>query len=448
MDINFISREFIKPSSPDIHHQEAFELSYLDQALPFFDTPYIFFYPSTKTHFKPAQISTQLKSSLSQTLSTFYPFSGRVKDNFFIDNFDVGVPFIETQVKSHLSDFLQHPELEILKQFLPPRPFDSPSDPEATALVLIQLNVFDCGGVALGLLLSHKILDGATASTFLNCWAANLKGCFRGEKIEPELFEASLRFPPQDPSSVEPHLEMMKKFVFEEGKYVMRRFVFDAEAIAALKTKGRSECVENPSRTVALTSFIWKSCSEASRFLSASPRPTLSSHSVNIRHRAEPCFSKHSIGNLWWDGGTGYELNGTIKMELKDLVILTRDSFTKIDKDYLNTFYGDKGFRIRSDSLKELMPMRSLNPEIFIFSSWIQFDFNELDFGWGKPIWVCTLPGKDGRNEIVFKETGKNNEIEVWMTLKEKLMSIVEHDPEFLKFATPNPSVSMPTVSS
>jgi hypothetical protein len=35
----------------------------------------------------------------------------------------------------------------------------------------------------------------------------------------------------------------------------------------------------------------------------------------------------------------------------------------------------------------------------------------------------------------------------VWMTLNEKIMSVVERNPEFLEFSTPNPSIFMPHVS-
>jgi hypothetical protein len=102
--------------------------------------------------------------------------------------------------------------------------------------------------------------------------------------------------------------------------------------------------------------------------------------------------------------------------------------------------------------LKQLVGIGSRNPEIFLFSSWLNFDLNDVDFGWGKPIWVG-LTGEVGRpsgwaNATFFKQTGRNNEIEVWMTLNEKIMSAVERNPEFLEFSTPNPSIFMPHVSS
>ncbi|KAI5571627.1 hypothetical protein POPTR_011G124300v4 [Populus trichocarpa] len=451
MDVSIISRELIKPSSPSIHHLLPFKLSLLDQLLPTTYVPMVFFYPRNNNQdFKGLQISIQLKRSLSQTLSTFYPFSGRVRNNSIIDNYEKGAPFVETRVKGSLFDFLIQPQLNLLNKFLPCQPFGYQSDPEATPQVAIQVNTFDCGGTALGLCFSHKIIDVATAIAFLDSWAANTRGHYL-EQINPALFEASSRFPPQNKFLVQFPLWVAENYLFKEGN-VTKRFVFDADAIATLRAKAKSKRVPNPSRTETLTAFIWKSCTEACRSLCALPRPSVSLHAVNIRQRTKPSFSRYSIGNLWWRSLTACELADT-KIELNDLVSLTRESFTNINDDLLKDFQGENGLQGISESLlKQLVGIGSRNPEIFLFSSWLNFDLNDVDFGWGKPIWVG-LTGEVGRpsgwaNATFFKQTGRNNEIEVWMTLNEKIMSVVERNPEFLEFSTPNPSIFMPHVSS
>ena len=82
------------------------------------------------------------------------------------------------------------------------------------------------------------------------------------------------------------------------------------------------------------------------------------------------------------------------------------------------------------------------NPEIFGFTSWLTFGFDEIDFGWGKPIWVGLRgEGGSGRNLIVLQNTTSGNGIEAWVTLYENIMSILEQDPEFLAFATLRSSV-------
>ncbi|KAF9672858.1 hypothetical protein SADUNF_Sadunf11G0087800 [Salix dunnii] len=393
MDISIISKELIKSSSPSIHHLLPFKLSLLDQLFPTTYIPMVFFFPANNIQdFKGLQISTQLKISLSQTLSTFYPLSGRVRNNSIIDSFEKGAPYVETRVKGSLFDFLKQPQLHLLNKVLPCQPFGYESDPEATPQVAIQVNTFD------------------GANTRDHC----------GEKMNPGLFKASSRFPPRNELLVQFPLWVTENYMFKEGN-VTQRFVFDADATATIRDKAKSKRVQNPSRTEALTAFIWKSYTEACRLLCAQPRPSVSIHVVNIRRRTEPRFSRYSTGNLWRHAMTACELADT-KIEFNDLVSLTRESFTNLNYGYLKAFQCENGFQgISGSFLKQLVEIGSRNPEIFLFSSLLQFDLNDVDFGWGKPIWVG-LTGEVGRsqgwtNVTFFKQTGRNNEVEVWMTL-------------------------------
>ena len=47
------------------------------------------------------------------------------------------------------------------------------------------------------------------------------------------------------------------------------------------------------------------------------------------------------------------------------------------------------------------------------------------------------------RNLIIFSETPQGIGIEAWVTIDEKEMVILENDPEFLTFASLNPSISV-----
>lgn len=244
MDMLVISKELIKRSSPFIHHLQPFKLSVFDQLFPTTYSSSVLFYPGNKTHLNTAQISTQLKTSLSQTLSTLYPSSGRLRDNFFIDNYDAGVPCIETRVKSGLFEFLKRPvpQLASLNQFLPSQPFRDEPDPEETTQVAIQVDIFSCGGMALGVCMSRKITDGPTGKTFMDMWAANARGSSYEKTIHPNAFQASLRFPPRSPSTLRNYLPMLEKRLFKDvGKSCVKRFVFDDTAVKALRAKSQSE---------------------------------------------------------------------------------------------------------------------------------------------------------------------------------------------------------------
>ncbi|EEF49593.1 conserved hypothetical protein [Ricinus communis] len=377
MEVAVISVESIRPCLP-VFHQKPFKLCLLDQLTPTTYSPLILFYPMNDAHLRTTQVSTQLKWSLSKTLTPFYPLSGRVKDNFIISNFYEGVPYIEARVNGHLSDFLQHPQMDLLNRFLPCQPFCQQPDPTVAQLV-VQVNIFDCGGIALGMCFSHKINDGITGTT--------------------------------------------------------------------LTANGKSELIHNPTRVEALSAFIWRSAMKACRSISGSSRPSVLSQAVNIRRLMKPRLSRYSIGNLVWSAIARYNPEET-EIEIQELVALLRDGVTRINSEYIKAISGDEGSTGIFDHLNKLSEMSSENPDVFSFFSWHTFDFNDIDFGWGKPIWVGIF-GEASRNSpcdsnfIILKDIGRKNEIEAWMTLDENIMAILEHDPEFLAIAALNPNTMM-----
>ena len=64
--------------------------------------------------------SKLLKQSLLETLTRFYPFAGKVRDDFYIDCNDEGVHYIVTRVNVSLLDFLgQSPGDEMIRRLIP-----------------------------------------------------------------------------------------------------------------------------------------------------------------------------------------------------------------------------------------------------------------------------------------------------------------------------------------
>ncbi|KAJ4837136.1 hypothetical protein Tsubulata_048806, partial [Turnera subulata] len=146
---------------------------------------------------------------------------------------DLGAPFLEAQVSCRMLDYLKHHEIESLNLLLPCKPCIK--EDLSVPIIACQVSVFSCGGIALGLSLSHKIFDAGTAKAFLFTWASISRGDAKGI-VAPALIEASQFFPPR-PSSPQNYLSLMESIWFREANFITRRFVFDAKAIAALKAK-------------------------------------------------------------------------------------------------------------------------------------------------------------------------------------------------------------------
>ncbi|KAK7832060.1 vinorine synthase [Quercus suber] len=100
MEVEVISKETIKPSSPTPDNLRHQQLSFLDQIQPPVYMPLVLFYPKVEgANFSKVQQCDKIKKSLSEALTLFYPLAGRVKGNLYIDCNDEGVHYREAEAK-------------------------------------------------------------------------------------------------------------------------------------------------------------------------------------------------------------------------------------------------------------------------------------------------------------------------------------------------------------
>ncbi|KAF8399853.1 hypothetical protein HHK36_015724 [Tetracentron sinense] len=416
MKVEIISRETIKPSSQTPHHLTNFLLSSPDQFSPPAYIPIFLFYSA------PGDCNLErrdrLKKSLSFTLTRFYPLAGKIKDCMSVDCNDDGAEYFEAQVSgTELSDVLGQPKVDVLKQLLP----GEPNSTWTEVLLAIQVNIFDCGGLAIAVCISHKIADATSLATFVGSWSAMARGA-TDEIVSPS-FELASLFPPRDLSGFMP----LPAAWNTKDKIVTKRFVFEASKIAALRAT--CTCVKCPTRVEALSAFIWR------RFLALVDRGEVVhelAHVVNIRGRMDPPLPEHSFGNVWL--ATVAILPPVRESEDMELEGVVRDAIRRIDGEYVRKLQeGD-------EYMKNVIRMceESSKGEVvtLAFSSWCRFPFYQVDFGWGKPTWVSTtsLPFK---NAVLFMDTKSGDGIEAWVNLLEEDMAEFERDLELLQFSTP-----------
>ncbi|KAF2282362.1 hypothetical protein GH714_043912 [Hevea brasiliensis] len=309
-------------------------------------------------------------------------------------------------------------------------------------LLAVQITIFNCGGLAVAMCGSHKLFDGPTGRAFFTTLASVSRGNLN-DVILPNLNEASLFFP-STTKFPQKHLSLFESLWFIEGSYVTRRFVFDAKAIATLRAQVEGKLENRPSRIETLSCFIWKCCMAASKAVSGSPKPSILVEAVNLRPQTKPPMSNASLGNIfWWAAAVAHPSD--TNTEMHELMKLLSEAIELYKSDFTHTLQGDGGLETMSEHCNQLEELFSLEkPDIFAFTTWCYLGFTKLNFGWGEPYWFGFL-GKVGpafRNLTMFIETKDGKGIEAWITLDKERMAIVENDPEFLAFASPNPRIS------
>ncbi|KAL2323176.1 hypothetical protein Fmac_027555 [Flemingia macrophylla] len=384
MDVEIISSQIIKPSCPTTHPR-YYKLSILDQFVPPEYIPMVLFYsgdPNTQaitdiTH----QRMKQLKESLSQS--------------YTINCNDEGVHFTEAKVSCSLSEFFNQPNLpSLLYKLIPNQALNEVSTEGYTTMV--KVTCFASGSMVIGTLVSHMVTDGAGASFFLNSWGSN--SLIGESQHELEFPNFDTPFPRNNVCNQDTNVTAFKENFLNEGRLATRRFLFDAKAISRLKTQGSSLTVKNPTRVEVVSSFLCKCVAKASKAKSGLERSTLVTHALNMRRKASPNFSNSCMGKFTWVVTALTSAND----ELAEMVNKFREAVNSINSDFVKNFQGEGGFVKYCETAKHLIETASDSARMSAdgvnylnYSSWCNFGLYDVDFGWGKPIWVSCIPECD-----------------------------------------------------
>ncbi|XP_028080256.1 BAHD acyltransferase BIA1-like [Camellia sinensis] len=462
MKVEVIARETIEPSSPTPTHLQSFKLSLLDQVGFHFPNKFVLFY-AAEAEVDPAlsnyksvfeseseynstsdERSQHLKKSLSLVLTRFYPLAGRIKDHLTVDCNDAGAEYVEALANCTLSDLLQHLDPKTLGHFCATN---------RTPFLVVQVTFLKCGGMALGISISHKITDAATFSSFIKAWGNT--ALLGSPVLAPDFTANSSRFAPM---TTEEEI-LMKPINFNKLRFdgIPKRYVFVSSKISSLKAKATSASVPNPTRVETVSALIWK-CLMATACLKSSPPPSPSafalSWAINIRARINPPLPEHSFRNMLVVLRIGHMEQPNkqcIKEEEKEidlskLVCQLRKGIEGFRDNYGKELQGENRREAYLKESGEIMELQfSEEVETYVHNSWCRFPFYESDFGWGKPTWVSIAPmspGTSGNPPSVttFLDTKDGRGIEAWVTLAPEDMPLFETNPDLLAFASLNPT--------
>ncbi|KAF5818762.1 putative deacetylvindoline O-acetyltransferase [Helianthus annuus] len=420
-----ISREIIKPSSPTTSHLRTYNLSYLDQGIPHMYMPLILFYPNNENCSLTADYKVQkLKKSLSQTLTRYYPFAGRLHTPTtpYVDCNDEEVVFVEAKHDSQLHKF-QHTieeEDETVGQLFADDMVWIRS-PHSTSLVGVQLNHFACGGIGLAVSMSHKICDGCTLGSYMNYWASVAR-C--GSTDHKEVLPLNPHFI-QSPTTTNPINPLQPTTQIRCAHFVTRKFIFPNSKLSDLKNKVSS--INSPTRFEVLSSLIYKTVVAATTQRSSSFTPYFLAIPVDVRNHFVPKLPQTTVGNF-----------------LRTMLVATRHEsetslsvlVSEIRKEKMEV-KRVRSWQLTSQSLESVMSRIGVSRS-FWCSSLCGFPYSKVDFGWGNPTVASVTFGALRRNGCVLMDTPNGDGILARVTLDSLDMEVFQNDKELLSFCKIN----------
>ncbi|KAE8652046.1 stemmadenine O-acetyltransferase [Cucumis sativus] len=432
LEFEVISKELVKPSSPTPPNLRRYKFSFLDQVTADVYNPMVYFFQlNGDSNFTEIEIKTHLKTSLSAVLSDYYPLAGRVNyADFEIDCNDHGVPFLETRIKSTLHDVFSMSFPEDLNCLVP---FELDRLNETS--MGVQLNFFECGGIGLGVCVSHKIADALSFFSVVNIWARAARG--EAEALGRAHLVAAKLFPPRNAG------------VYNTGNSIVRdrvarRFVVEGPKVEAIREqyaeRAAMEGQRRPTRVEALSAFIY------GRFLAAindessaqTDRLSLVCHTVNIRQKLYPPLPQNAFGNYYRITMTLPSAATLTDANCSALVNQVRLQIAKINPEFLRQFQEENAQLeiIKATSAK----FHKGDIVSCAFTSLCRLPLYDADFGWGPPDWAGS-PALPFKNLFVLMD-GKfgDGAVDVLVHLKESHMERLKVDREFLKFASPTAS--------
>ncbi|GMJ12484.1 hypothetical protein like AT3G30280 [Hibiscus trionum] len=432
-----VCRQSMKPSTPTPPHLKTFKLSLLDQISPDIHGNMTFFYPSSSTNTSHDFFhkSKLLRHSISKTLSLFYPLAGRLRDTATIDCNDEGAFFVEAKVNIQLCHFLDQPDSDLMDHFLPatdPTTLELSND----AMFLVRFTSFTCGGVAISLSLTHKLADVSALLTLLQTWSSVCRGLT--DPITPILIGEKFLAPRDELSAISATVNIAAV------KFVQRRFVFSASKIAELKAKVDKEfhhvLQSHPSRVEVVLALLWKCAVATKKQKTGSFGPSVLLQAVNLRKRLSPPLPETAVGNFIWPFMVFACEEKDV--ELHQAVVQMRKCLDEFNNSKANMFRGEGAASAIMGAIKERGEFFRNNKEMTVYrcSSWCKFPLYDIDFGWGKPLWLVSV-NKLVSNTVALADTRSGDGIEALVTLDEEEMALFQQNEQLLKYATLNPSI-------
>ena len=426
ISITIKSNSIVIPSEPT--PSGLLRLSESDQVMQWTHAPVIHIYkPNNNIPFS----FEKTKNALSRALVHFYPLAGRLRWKeggwLELDCNAMGVQVLEAYADAKLDELGDFAPTGVVEDLVPKIDYTTPI--EEWPLFLAQLTRFSCGGICVGTALSHTMADGLSATNFISSWAKLARGCDLEDDEIPFLDRTVLK-------SSEPLMKPRFDHIVYTTKSPLVIGNLDAkeeqkketsvallklkrEQVEELKNRANNETphqengvstIRPYSRYEAISGHMWRCACKARRVLDRNNQPIRVRIVVDVRNRLNPPLPQQYFGNAICTTVTLTCLYGDLLSKplsysagkLREAIKTVTDEYIRSNLDFIASQKHVGGlrssFHIRGLSTKA--PFLG-NPNLSL-GSWMNLPVYDIDFGWGKPIYVGPgLLNMDGKSFIL-----------------------------------------------
>ncbi|KAL7227689.1 hypothetical protein ACSBR1_022539 [Camellia fascicularis] len=208
--------------------------------------------------------------------------------------------------------------------------------------------MFECGGLAIGVSISHRIADASTLSTFLNAWAIASRVGIDNVTVHPSFNSVFV------PGRNLPALNLRVPKSGDNGAKT-RMFFFNMKAILNLRaeasTGNDNKGKRGPTRVQLVSAVIWRALVAVAQAKHGHPGASGVLQTINSREKIVLPLPEHSCGNFWGLSMTGC-MEDESKMELQGFVDLIGTTIRNTVTDYANVLsQGEDGHMKRPNSI-------------------------------------------------------------------------------------------------
>ncbi|XP_057779487.1 pelargonidin 3-O-(6-caffeoylglucoside) 5-O-(6-O-malonylglucoside) 4'''-malonyltransferase-like [Salvia miltiorrhiza] len=424
--MNKISSKLVKPHTPTPQNLKNYKLSFIDELVRPINNAVVLFYESIAEDAG----SHILEASLARILVEFYPLAGRfMKKDSWIDCSDEGAELVEAEALDvELMDLGPEMEIHELRDLLPDQHFRRDEAPE-NPLLSIQITRFSCGGAAIAISVSHKVLDGSSLWTFVVAWS-DAANPYHDKKVNPTFHLSSLL-----PSVSKQAPDFGEQRVGADHNVALKRVLFNKETLRSLKLRIRHTDGKALSGVRVVCAVIAKALIRVDGAIHGRSRRSVILQAVDMRERSIPPQSRHACGNFAVPAMTRCIQAGA-DVGVDQLVLLMGESVRNAITRHAEILSPDvDGRHIYTDTMERLIQHVS-QPEtnIINFTDCSGFQFHDCDFGWGTPLWTrIHINGPSGNNFVLLMSDKEGHGIEAWIHLSQHEMLYFDENYLFLK---------------